>query len=1571
MSVPNNEFLTILKLSAKEMQTEMKRLQALPNGPDSPVGRFWLRDGVREEKLRSNAEVEARRTSDASRLHYSHLAKTFSQHMHELEQRLHEEAVKLGSHAEVAVKPDVPSRCRASGDFTLTELQRAAQRLFEPGCPPPMRRIMTELTPGMGKTCIYMEVIAKFLGKRNPETGEFFDIIILGDDEVFSAFNSLRSCPAAVNLEEIVKFNQNVLGTKEDQLVGEVLYKRSSADPYPAKQVRLSSVNRTEHDTPLCALNTRMEESKGARSKPAARKKKGAGGGSEGGATGGTLDPCEPGAAEKASPLESRKSSEQCGDEAWIWRGTRVIMLPYAVAAKWVVFSGKGLPVLDNSGQPIAKEAVKSTEAAFLSLQGKLEQFTARELGKGAQGLLGALGTATSVYRPKGLNFQSSNTLFILDEVQNLSTPSTWGKNHEARPYSPALSEALWRCTGDFCDDTAGGDCADGVRQTPYIFAGTATPNTGTNPESTICLMQILNGKQRGELFVPRWGNDAKEAEYTDLPARSLKQYRELLRSGDNRFTKKLVWPPYAERRAKDLVVYPRTFLEAESGFVEDVTRGERSTERFPLLDPQTRRGVVRGWRYDKTAYSYGQAARRVLEEKLLPEDSEDVSKLGAYRPHDLEKKRGTLLMHDLAYKSFICAAREEDLRFQRTRIYRPIYGDELNRRFLQDMVATRVFTANSYFDYRVYPEVAPSTMQGDLAQPLTRIVVPKYALRCLPRARAGRFEPDLMANVKLLPRLKAELDFPSADVQTREGPRRQYPWFVPGDAAASFLKHLETNRDRAELKECRWSEWSLCADLLGMKKLCSELFESYRRDQHLVDLQLEDKLRDFCARNCPKLVVAADDLYHAPQDANIFLPELSTEAKTFFFMNATNRKVLNSNYFIVLASFYFRMRCRPFLQHFFAERQGLLPHQYRGGQCTVQHRIAWLDALLLEGSDLSLLAKFPPCNIFDNPRNKTQPDAELWRSFWLDWMKGHRSGRGVPPMAGKTLPPRKRSPLLKKSPLKPPASSAAEAFRTRQRKQALDAAAAARQLAEWDSIPEEDRDKDEVRRLGQKAKTTFFQRFRKVHRRRRSDQREVARRAYFIPAIFALGDAEMEVAEEQKLHHNLYCNFMDKLQHQHAKMPLSWTKHQKDCKAAPLKIEDLVQIMGSPGFRLAMTKAMDEEPCVRGSSAGQSMVFAGLAAHKALDFKCTGLNVAFGPQPRGQRIQEMGRNWRTCVNLPHVAIRQIFLDGDERILKNDLLLDSFYQAQNEVLEWLRTITISAGLGCSLWWGYSQWAKLLSSYHDMRPVETEWFFGKGAEACMDARASSQKPSLLTWHKLQKHDADAGFFRCRRTDTTSVVRLHETGKNVGEIVPSPVGAFSPEEIVADPHARPIVQDPSCSSGSAVDLRTPRSASVKYCLSRRDSMQLNPPPARPPAPLQLERHFMGPKEQHFHSARRDREKVRAQPASIAGLSTGHDELLSEAPLRAARATAPLPFGSPPTAAHAVAPHPPKVSPGADVAPPGPGGTGFLRQPSSSASRLPVFKGKLRSPSPFRLVQKGILKRPSSPVSPQRPA
>jgi NAD(P)-dependent dehydrogenase (short-subunit alcohol dehydrogenase family) len=128
---------------------------------------------------------------------------------------------------------------------------------------------------------------------------------------------------------------------------------------------------------------------------------------------------------------------------------------------------------------------------------------------------------------------------------------------------------------------------------------------------------------------------------------------------------------------------------------------------------------------------------------------------------------------------------------------------------------------------------------------------------------------------------------------------------------------------------------------------------------------------------------------------------------------------------------------------------------------------------------------------------------------------------------------------------------------------------------------------------------------------------------------------------------------------------------------------DTLLLLMGSQGLRLAMNQFIkEEEPCVRAPPAGQSMLFAGFNAHKALDFKCIGLNVSFGPQPRGQRIQEMGRNWRNCMGSKYINLRQIFLVGDPtKVLGGDLLLDSFYEAQSEVVNWIRIITVSACLG--------------------------------------------------------------------------------------------------------------------------------------------------------------------------------------------------------------------------------------------------------------------------------------------------
>jgi len=1482
----------VLRASTHDLHDEIQRLKAILEGKkqqrtlDPLVAHFWLQKGSTvTSRPRTASEQEAARTAAASQLRYAQNMGTFTSHMQELEQRLHEEALKIGTHAEAAIRPDAPSRCPSGKKETirLTELQRAAQRFFEPGCPPPMRRIMVELTPGMGKTCVYLEVISKFLGKRNPETGAFFDIIILGDDEVFSAFNKLRDCPARVNIEEIVQWNEDVTGAGLDR---QVLYKRDDpTKPFPSsnlidkKYLPLKAVN--PGDGPLCSLNTTLHRPAAAAVRPKTK--------------GNAPKPKAPPKA-KETPLEERKNPNQCSEDAWLWRGTRVIMIPYATAAKWVVFSGKGVPLWDERHSRIASSKaaekgayVKLTEphspkfkddATKALFHEDFKFFTAKELGTGPGGLQGSLREGNSIYRPEGLDFASSNSLFIVDEVQNLSMPSQWGKGQEARPYSPALSEALWRCTGDFCDERDGPPCLDGVQKTPYIFAGTATPNTGTNPESTICLLQILNGKQRAHLFVPRWAEGSEdETDYAKLKPRTLAEYRRLLHSSDNRSTKRLVWPPYAERKAENLVVLPRSFLEADAGFVEDVTRGHSSAAPFPLLQPQTSRGRVLSWKFDKRRYSYGEAARKVLAEKLLPAATEDVSHLGAYRPHEVKSGGDKLLMHELAYKSFICAAREEDLHFQATRIYRPVYRDELNRLFLQDMVATRVFTANSYYDYRLYPQVEPTTMQGDLAQPLTRIVVPKYALRCLPRKETeSGFEPDLSAVVKLAPRMEAERRFPSAELRGEGGVvQLQYPWFVPKDSAETFLRHLKRNRHApGPLADCRWAEWSLCADLKAMKQLCARLYDGYRTDPHSVDLALEDELRDFCARNCPKLVAAADDMYNSPppettggNGMDIFAPGLAAESKTFFFMNAAQRKELNSNYFIVLGSFYLRMRCRPFLQARLKDHLKELPALYRDGTVTIQHRLAWLDALLLEGGADAAVKAFPPYNVHGVPTFKAPPDAHRWEDFWVDWMQGHRAARGVrsPPAPAPTphakakrakRTPKSATAAPKKAAKKtaPPLSAAATRFHVQQLARRQRAAEAKRALKQERQEPPEERDAAKLQALKQAARSTFFRRYQRQHGERRRAARAKARNAFYVPAIFALGDSDMDVFQEQTLHHRLYCAFTKKLAQSNKKVPAEWAEHRDGCKSVPeaLGIEELVALMGSSGLRGAMTRALNAEPCVRSSSAGQSMVLAGLAAHKALDFKCTGLNVAFGPQPRGQRIQEMGRNWRTCVNLPYVAIRQIFLDGEDDVLKNDLLLDSFYAAQNEVLDWLRTITVSAGLGCSLWWGYSQWAKLLSSYHEMRPEETEWFFGAGKSPCLDARGSSGKPSLLTWHQQRReHETEAGFFRCRRTDVTSVARLHESGKDVGEIVPSPVGAFSPEEIVFDPSEahEAVVPDPSCRRGSAVELRSPESASVKYCLTPRQAERLRPRSPRAPKPLRLE-HFLGPsRERSPHS------------------------------------------------------------------------------------------------------------------------
>ena len=1604
----------LLRASCEDIEASLLRLTQVSKGTaEKKRGygvlekHFWLEMGALESAPpKSESELEVERHTDAERFRYARLMGTFSGYLNDLDQILHDEALKIGSHREGEVVPNAPSRCPdgSGGEFQLNELQRAAQRFFYPNCPPPMRRIMVELTPGMGKTCVYMEVIAKFLGKRNPETGDFFDIVVLGDDEVFSALDKdVKNCPARVDLDEIVKWNMDVNQTfkngEEYQLTRRVLYKRDEPDAdlppglaQDKKYISIKNVNSTLAGK--CRLNTEMEPPTRTQAAPKSKTKAKA-----------KAKTDKPAKAKGERPLQEKKSPEQCGDDALIWRGSRVIMIPYAVAAKWVVSTKHGLPLLSAlGGDRIGSKDVagayvefpkadvhdafrdKATAENFHKDFGKF--FTAAELGTGPQGLIGSQFTSgNGVYDLKNLKFSSSNTLFIIDEVQSLATPSKWGKGHHTKPFSPALSEALWRCTGDFCNEKTDPECKVGRQKTPYIFAGTATPNTGTNPESTICLLQILNGKQRPHLFVPRW----EDSEGTENDPRTLQEYRRLLKDSKNRSSKILHWPAYAERKAKNLVVFPRTFLDAESGFVKDVTKGGKDSGPFPLLAPRVQAGRVVEWTYDKQKYTYASAAQRVISERLLPDESRDVSDKGAYL-EDAVKNTGKPLMHDLAYKSFICAARDEDLRFQYTRIYKPVYEDELNRHFLQDMVATRVFTANSYFDYRLYPQVDPTYLQ-ELSRPLTRLVIPKQALRCLPRCMPpdsskkekksafckGVFEsssekttpsafvPDLESakNMKLTPRMRAEASYPSAKVRSDGVVHLQYPWYVPPDSAETFLKHLTKKDDpKGDFKDCRWSEWSLCADLEEMKDVCEKLFLGYVRSPHDVDVALEDRLRDFCARNCPKLVVAADDMYaHPPSKSgvdsqlNLFAPGLASESKSFFFMNATNRAKLNSNYFIVLASFYFRMRCRPYLQKLFEGHEDMLPVEYRKENgATVQHRIAWLDALLLRGGDYSwmktreavenaYLQQFPrtssqrqgkkpdlnrmadwadvkkklhfpdwgegssfrketlqpPWNVHGVANDKTLPDASQWFAFWSTWLKGYgmrRSGykTGELQKMRTRLAPKKKSPsdaAPKTSPplkTKPPVASWISKFKQRQDAIQKTADDATKRLQAEADDPDEEPDEATVEKLAELSKqaktSTFFLRNRPHLARKILDSLTKRREAFFIPAIFAVGDSDMDLAKEQTLHHKLHCLFTQKL-----KNDASWNavvraadagKEGKlppqDCgdSVSSLSFSEVVELIGSPGLRETMVKAgMAWDPCIkssagekdapRESSAGQSMIFAGLAAHKALDFKCTGLNVAFGPQPRGQRIQEMGRNWRTCVNLPFVAIRQLFLDGEEEILKNDLLLDSFYQAQNEVLDWLRIITVSAGLGCSLWWGYSQWTKLLSSYHNMRPSETEWFFGKDKSPCMDAKgASSSKPSLLDWYDKEgreKHEANS-FYRCNRTNLFSKMTLEDSKKDYGRIVRSAVGAFSPDEIVFDAAKNPhdVVPDPSCRMGTAVELQGNPGASTKYCLTVAEAAQLAEP-AKPHAPHMKMDDLMGPLKPHDRMAIEERKKLHA--------------------------------------------------------------------------------------------------------------
>jgi hypothetical protein len=1390
-----------------------------------------------------------------------------------------EQSKKMGSYREGALDKNAPSRCfddESDRVYELTELQRAAISLFEPGCPPQMRRMMVEMTPGSGKTNVYFEIIAKFLGRRNPDTGKYFDIVILGDSEVFAALEDTKKSPAKVDFDEIRKFNEEVCkATGNCEFKWSVLYKRSSGrDCYENdKEMRLYKIN-APHSSLACKLSSCLVPNASEATCPPRQ---------DNGIYNGKGD-----ALTRDEKYICKDDKGNIVNDECIWRGTRLFLIPYALAGKWIVSSGGGL---QTEGDRVFLETLDAANKEDMFVDASHSGFG----GKSKQGILRANADAKkSKYQPGGFVINSSNTVFIIDEVQNIGLPSRWERTDSRTDcYAPHLSEALWRQTGDLCNDRKDAKNLPGIPRcekwgletTPYLFAGTGTPNLGTNPESSVCLLQVLNGKQRAELFLPRWPENPSEVPkggYDDLAPRTIGDFRDLLQSSGGK-QRTLYWPPIEKRYAKDLIVYPRKFLEKESGFVRDVTK---SSEPFSLLVPKldaATNSTVTAWGTDSTIFrTCREATERLVENKLLPfgpsepslparkkpnkkpagapEPPEPASEVSgsSYLAHHFEE--GT--QHDFAYRAFLCAAREEDLEHQASRIYKPEYN-ELNREFLQDVVASRVFTANSYYDFRLYPQVLPSGTSDEMKQPLTRMVTPLLL----------QGKPTLAET----PREKAAKKFRTARVIDMQGNVvYQNPWALPADAATRFEEALKKNLTDPASKhaDCRWGEWSLCAKLEELKPLCETLIAGYTSNPSRVNVEVEDKLRDFVATYCPKMVQAADDLYcsvpHPGAEEKEFdfmeayAPGLSSESKSFFFLNARTRPSLDNNLFVILASFYFRMRCRPFLQYYLrsTERDAFVPHVFDDSKVTIQHRIVWLDALLLlfpreeaasrkelyrdlskeekdkQGKKIESLFKRISTDGFNGNDTEKPASEKDWSTLWKVFLDIHFNQRITPQLKEiKTEKKSEKTPsgvetkaedpareneaskvaesLVGEKEKKAPTGSKTEAskhqphvasFKKKQLDIKKQAQEAQEQVAGFQELYNATggiiEASDEVRKLKSLAnKSTFFLKYRDLLPKKKKKLLEKRLERSYLPGIFCIGDPNFVDLEDNKGVHVYFANYYEKI-----------------CKGEPAKVDfdALLKMMGSQGLRLAMNKFIKyEEPCVRAPPVSQSMLFAGLNAHKALDFKCIGLNVSFGPQPRGQRIQELGRNWRNCMGLKYVNLRQIFLMGDpKKVMGSDLLLDSFYEAQTEVINWIRTITISAGLGCSIWWAYSQWTKALSSYHTFRREKTDWFFKSEKPPCLDIGAFEKWARTEVTPLLENH---LSFYRCNRTNYQSrPMRIGDDSVNYGNIVRSVVGAFSPDGIVSETRG----SDPSCRRGTAVD----ELLGVKYCLSETSAAKL---------------------------------------------------------------------------------------------------------------------------------------------------
>jgi len=1181
------------------------------------------------ERQRARDELLKRRHAEALSTAQALDAQSYDQVYASLEDRAAETTRDLATPGEQPVPRDAPSRCPTGGSRLIeheNEVQRASRRLFQPNCDPRYRRVMVEMTPGIGKTCIYVGVIADFLGKRCKENGKYFDVIVLGDPDIFKSFrDGLRSCPAMASLYEYVGGEQDSGTPKKIQLLRHGTADTSQAMPIDRNGlVMLRDVNPGTDGA--CAVATRISS------------------------PGGSL------AATPDEIFEEEKDERRCGSNRLVWQGSRVVFMPYALAARWVVFSGGGVPAADAAQH--FDFASEGDRRAFMEDAGALTWSTLHQKYPQqvqAPQLKMAETSANSKYKKAGIALGAPNTVVIVDECQNLATPSRWKHPKAAtQKQSAFLSEALWRQSAD-------------PSSSPYLFAGTGTPNVGTGVASSVCLMQIINGRGKATSFLPFHIN----AQGHRVPVETLAEFRALLARDPEA---KLQWRKPQERHARYLIVNPRTFLDEDSGYVRDMTD---SSDPFPLYLPtfaDSSSTIVTGWREDTSKLTYQAATIEVR--KCLPfatdagaetaDPQASVKAKGKAKAKAKGKAKAALgFQNEVAYKSFICAAKESDIAAQAARIYKPVYST-LNRRFIQDVALDRVFIVNSYYDAHYYPTAVPTAS----TPPLTQIVVPSATLLCWPRLADGA--PAVSSvDRSTPPRLRAEADFPSATIRTPSGTATQYPWALPEDAARVYVRELQ-RATSPSLGALAWSERSFWAspdrghgsDPIDLRSLSKLLVEGYWKDASVTDPRLESYLRDAVAYNSPKLVAAADDMYASRKGVSYSSPDVPVYGKSFFFLNVMNRRDdsfsgLDDNHFLILTTFYVRLRARPYVQWLFPEQ----PH--------AQHRIAWLDALkfrpargTLQGLDLREV-------------------GSASGDHWAAWLRQHREA----------------SPL---------------------------------------------------------------------------------------PSLYALADEKMLTEEPGQRSESPDSPYSGAV---HARF-LAYLSGKVDA----VKFDDVLQLMGLKTLRDAMKDAINGDRCEsrvlqhdRLAPAGQSALVAADAAHKAVDLRCVGFNLSFGPMPRGKRIQEVGRNWRSCSfgeladkeKNWQVHIRQLFLGPpagasaeEAALLGRDLLLDSFYEAQDEALQWLRMITVSAGIGCSLWWAYSQWARQFEVYHTRQRRETAWFFGQNAlfSPCMDNQA------LARFGRDAQTTSEADFYRCSKTARGSAPQA------MGTVVPSLVGAFYANEVV---------------------------------------------------------------------------------------------------------------------------------------------------------------------------------------------